>query len=229
MVMGRLLGGAMSEHRLAPQNISMSPFRHAGPDSAKAFGAAYMRILREPEGLLNRHFASGPARRAKRLLRWRAIHAKVIFQASNKFGNLLNMEKKAAGIASFVWDDPFLLEDQLSEDERMIRDAAAAFAGDKLAPRIETAYAEEKTDPAIFREMGEAGLLGITVPEEYGGLGTGYVTYGLVARERKSLLARLDGPDTAACAICLLVPAKGAYKQRRMLSHYWARHAEMGS
>ena len=65
----------------------------------------------------------------------------------------------------------------------MIRDAAAAFAADKLAPRIEEAYLEEKTDPAIFREMGEAGLLGITIPEEYGGLGAGYVTYGLVARE----------------------------------------------
>ncbi|HEV2507040.1 MAG TPA: acyl-CoA dehydrogenase [Mesorhizobium sp.] len=89
----------------------------------------------------------------------------------------------AADKNSFVWDDPFLIEDQLSEDERMIRDGAAAFAADKLAPRIEDAYMEEKTDPAIFREMGEAGLLGITVPEEYGGLGANYVTYGLVARE----------------------------------------------
>ena len=96
----------------------------------------------------------------------------------------MNIEHKASkAAASFVWNDPFLIEDQLSEDERMIRDAAAAFASDKLAPRVEQAYLEEKTDPAIFREMGEAGLLGITVPEEYGGLGAGYVTYGLVARE----------------------------------------------
>ena len=95
----------------------------------------------------------------------------------------MNMEQRAVKAASFVWDDPFLLEDQLSEDERMMRDAAAAFAADKLAPRVEQAYLEEKTDPAIFREMGEAGLLGVTVPEEYGGLGAGYVTYGLVARE----------------------------------------------
>jgi glutaryl-CoA dehydrogenase len=94
----------------------------------------------------------------------------------------MNTSKPAAA-ASFVWADPFLLEDQLTEDERMMRDAAAAFAADKLAPRIEEAYLDEKTDPAIFREMGEAGLLGITVPEEYGGLGAGYVTYGLVARE----------------------------------------------
>ena len=95
----------------------------------------------------------------------------------------MNVESKPAAAASFVWDDPFLLGDQLTEDERMIRDAAASFAADKLAPRIEEAYLEEKTDPAIFREMGEAGLLGITIPEQYGGLGAGYVTYGLVARE----------------------------------------------
>jgi glutaryl-CoA dehydrogenase len=85
--------------------------------------------------------------------------------------------------ASFVWSDPFLLDDQLSEDERMLREAAAAFASDKLLPRIEQAYMEEKTDPAIFAEMGEAGLLGVTIPEEHGGLGAGYVAYGLVARE----------------------------------------------
>lgn len=89
----------------------------------------------------------------------------------------------AADKNAFVWDDPFLIEDQLSEDERMIRDAAAAFAADKLMPRIERAYMEEATDPSIFREMGEAGLLGVTVPEEYGGLGSNYVTYGLIARE----------------------------------------------
>ncbi|TIL26298.1 MAG: acyl-CoA dehydrogenase [Mesorhizobium sp.] len=89
----------------------------------------------------------------------------------------------AADKNAFVWDDPFLVEDQLSEDERMVRDGAAAFAADKLAPRIEEAYLEEKTDAGIFREMGEAGLLGITIPEEYGGLGANYVTYGLVARE----------------------------------------------
>lgn len=89
----------------------------------------------------------------------------------------------AADKNAFVWEDPFLIEDQLSEDERMVRDGAAAFAADKLAPRIEEAYLDEKTDPAIFRELGEAGLLGITIPEEYGGLGANYVTYGLVARE----------------------------------------------
>ena len=85
--------------------------------------------------------------------------------------------------STFVWDDPFLMEEQLTDEERMIRDAAAAFAADKLAPRIEHAYMNEETDPDIFREMGAAGLLGVTVPEEYGGVGAGYVSYGLVARE----------------------------------------------
>lgn len=84
---------------------------------------------------------------------------------------------------AFVWADPFLLEDQLTSDERMIRDAAAAFAQDRLAPRIKEAYLKEQTDPAIFREMGEAGLLGVTLPEEYGGAAASYVAYGLVARE----------------------------------------------
>ena len=83
----------------------------------------------------------------------------------------------------FAWDDPFLLEDQLTEEERMIRDAAAGFAAERLRPRIEHAYMNEETDPGIFREMGEAGLLGVTVPEEYGGAGANYVSYGLVARE----------------------------------------------
>lgn len=89
----------------------------------------------------------------------------------------------AADKNAFVWEDPFLIEDQLSEDERMVRDGAAAFAADKLAPRIEEAYLNETFDTAIFREMGDAGLLGINIPEEFGGLGANYVTYGLVARE----------------------------------------------
>lgn len=89
----------------------------------------------------------------------------------------------AADKNTFVWEDPFLIENQLSEDERMVRDGAAAFAADKLAPRIEDAYLNETFDTAIFREMGEAGLLGINIPEEFGGLGANYVTYGLVARE----------------------------------------------
>jgi glutaryl-CoA dehydrogenase len=88
-----------------------------------------------------------------------------------------------AGKSQFQWDDPFLLEDQLSEDERMIRDTARAYAQEKLQPRVIEAYREETTDPAIFREMGDLGLLGVTVPDSYGGVGASYVAYGLVARE----------------------------------------------
>ncbi len=85
--------------------------------------------------------------------------------------------------AVFRWDDPFLLEDQLTEDERMIRDTAHAYCQERLQPRVIEAFREEKTDRAIFDEMGELGLLGVTVPEEYGGVGASYVAYGLVARE----------------------------------------------
>lgn len=83
----------------------------------------------------------------------------------------------------FDWSDAFLLEDQLSDEERMIKDTVRAYAEDKLAPRIISAFANEETDPEIFHEMGALGLLGPTVAEEYGGVGASYVTYGLIARE----------------------------------------------
>ena len=85
--------------------------------------------------------------------------------------------------ANFQWDDPFLLDDQLSEEERMIRDTARDYCQSKLMPRVTDAYLNERTDREIFNEMGELGLLGITVPEEYGCAGASYVAYGLVARE----------------------------------------------
>ncbi|MEJ5895365.1 acyl-CoA dehydrogenase [Aquabacterium sp. G14] len=85
--------------------------------------------------------------------------------------------------ASFQWDDPLLLDQQLTDDERAVRDAARAYCQDKLAPRVLEAFRHEKTDPSIFREMGELGLLGVTIPTEYGGSGLNYVSYGLVARE----------------------------------------------
>lgn len=86
-------------------------------------------------------------------------------------------------LGTFNWEDPLLLEAQLEEDERMVRDAARAYCNEKLAPRVNRAFESEETDPAIFAEMGEMGLLGTTIPEEYGGIGSSYVTYGLVARE----------------------------------------------
>src|SRR5512139_1706154 len=95
----------------------------------------------------------------------------------------MNAPESRPAKASFKWDDPLLLEDQLSEDERMVRDAARAYAQDKLAPRVLEAFRHEKTDPAVFREMGELGLLGATIPAEYGGAGLNYVCYGLIARE----------------------------------------------
>ena len=85
--------------------------------------------------------------------------------------------------ASFNWQDPFLLDQQLTEDERMVRDAAQAYCQDKLLPRAIEAFRKEHTDVAIFREMGELGLLGPTIPTEYGGPGLNYVAYGLIARE----------------------------------------------
>lgn len=91
--------------------------------------------------------------------------------------------KDAPDLSSFDWADPFMLEDQLSDNERLTRDSARAFAQEKLQPRVIDAYREEEVAPEIFRQMGDMGLLGITIPEEYGGLGAGYVTYGLVARE----------------------------------------------
>jgi glutaryl-CoA dehydrogenase len=91
--------------------------------------------------------------------------------------------KDAPDLGRFDWEDPFRLNDQLTEEERMLRDGAHAYAQEKLQPRVAQAYREESTDPEIFREMGAMGLLGVTIPEEYGGIGASYVAYGLVARE----------------------------------------------
>ena len=91
--------------------------------------------------------------------------------------------KDAPDLGRFNWEDPLRLNDQLREDERMIRDSAQAYAQEKLAPRVIKAFADEASDPSIFPEMGEMGLLGVTLPEAYGGLGGSYVSYGLVARE----------------------------------------------
>ena len=89
----------------------------------------------------------------------------------------------SASRPQFEWLDPLLLDRQLSDTERMVRDAARAYAQDRLLPRAQEAFRHEKTDPAIFREMGDLGLLGATIPEQYGGAGMNYVCYGLIARE----------------------------------------------
>ena len=91
--------------------------------------------------------------------------------------------KDAPDLGRFDWADPFRLDDQLSEEERMLRDSAHAYAQEKLQPRVKAAYRDETVDLEIFREMGDMGLLGSTIPEEYGGISAGYVSYGLIARE----------------------------------------------
>src|SRR3954454_9158964 len=92
-------------------------------------------------------------------------------------------EPAAIKDAAFNREDPLRLEGQLTEEERMVRDTARGYAQDKLFPRVLTAYREERYDPEVVREMGELGLLGPTIPEEYGGAGLGYVAYGLITRE----------------------------------------------
>jgi glutaryl-CoA dehydrogenase len=95
----------------------------------------------------------------------------------------MNAPERPKAKAKFSWDDPLLLGDQLSEDERMVRDAAHSYCQKKLLPRVLEAFREGRTDPKVFREMGELGLLGPTIPAEYGGPGLNYVSYGLIARE----------------------------------------------
>src|ERR1700756_3340078 len=99
--------------------------------------------------------------------------------------------------AAFKWDDPLDLEDELTEEERMVRDTARDYAQEKLFPRVIAANREERYDPAIQREMGALGLLGSTIPQEYGGAGLNYVCYGLIARE----LERVDSGFRSAMSV----------------------------
>ena len=98
----------------------------------------------------------------------------------------------------FVWEDPLGLESELTEDERMVRDTAKGFAQDYLMPRIVAAYRDEKYDAQMLPEMGKLGLLGPTIPEEYGGAGLNYVAYGLIARE----IERVDSGYRSAMSAC---------------------------
>ena len=121
-------------------------------------------------------------------------------------------------LAQFQWDDPFLLDQLLTDEERMIRDAARDYAQGQLQPRVIEAYREEKTDPAIFSEMGALGLLGATIPTEYGGAGAGYVAYGLIARE----IERVDSGyrsmmSVQSSLVMLPIHAYGSEAQKR---HY---------
>ena len=117
--------------------------------------------------------------------------------------------------ARFQWADPLLLDSQLSDDERQVRDAAHAYCQDRLAPRVLEAFRHEKTDLAIFREMGELGLLGSTIPEQYGGAGLNYVCYGLVAREGRGTSVYYRIADESIYALCDLVCGNIARQMER--------------
>ena len=121
-----------------------------------------------------------------------------------------------AGMMPFNWEDPFDLEGQLTEDERMIRDAAKGFAQGELQPRVQQAYRDEISAPELFPLMGKAGLLGATIPEEYGGAGAGYVAYGLIARE----IERVDSgyrsmASVQSSLVMYPIHAYGSEEQRR--------------
>lgn len=121
-----------------------------------------------------------------------------------------------AGMAAFDWSDPFRLEDQLNDDERMIRDSAHIFAQEQLQPRVIEAYRTERAAPELFPMMGEMGLLGATIPEEYGGVGASYVAYGLIARE----IERVDSGYRSMASVqssLVMYPifAYGSEEQRR--------------
>ena len=118
--------------------------------------------------------------------------------------------------SAFTWEDPLGLEHELTEEERMVRDTAKGFAQDYLMPRVIEAYAQEKYDPNMMREMGKLGLLGPTIPEEYGGAGLGYVAYGLISRE----IERVDSGYRSAMSVqssLVMYPiyAYGTEAQRR--------------
>ena len=133
-------------------------------------------------------------------------------QAAEKRGDIPAMLKDAA----FVWEDPLDLEGELTEDERMVRNTTRGFAQSYLMPRITEAYRDETYDPGMLPEMGKLGLLGPTIPEQYGGAGLGYVSYGLITRE----LERVDSGYRSSMSVqssLVMYPiyAYGTEAQRR--------------
>ncbi|SOB80386.1 glutaryl-CoA dehydrogenase [Sphingomonas guangdongensis] len=121
-----------------------------------------------------------------------------------------------AGTARFDWQDPFALDAQLTDEERMVRDAAHAYARERLLPRVTRAFLDEQFDRAIMREMGELGLLGATIPAEYGGAGLGYVAYGLVAREVEAVDSGYRSAMSVQSSLVMFpIHAYGSEEQRR--------------
>ncbi len=118
--------------------------------------------------------------------------------------------------AAFDWTDPFQLDEQLTDEERMIRDTAHEYCQEKLMPRIQSAYLDERTDREIFNEMGELGLLGITIPEEYGCAGANYVSYGLVAREVERVDSGYRSMNSVQSSLVMYpIHAYGSEEQRQ--------------
>ncbi len=131
--------------------------------------------------------------------------------------------------ANFHWDDPLLLEEQLTMEEKMVRDAAREYAQGQLAPRIVEAFRLEKTDPSIFREMGALGLLGATIPEEYGGGGLNYVSYGLIAREVERVDSGYRSMMSVQSSLVMLpIYAFGSEGQKRRYLPALARGESIG-
>src|SRR5436853_1161297 len=130
---------------------------------------------------------------------------------------------------TFKWDDPLLIDEQLGEEERIVRDTAHAYAQEKLLPRITQAFRHESTDPAIFTEMGALGLLGATIPQQYGGAGLNYVCYGLIARE----IERVDSGyrsmmSVQSSLVMFPIYAYGSEEQRRKYLPRLATGAAIG-
>ena len=126
------------------------------------------------------------------------------------------LKSDPTGGGTFAWDDPFLLREQLSEDEILIMETARAYAQDKLQPRVLEAYAHEKTDREIFNEMGELGLLGVTLPEDYGCAGASYVSYGLVAREIERVDSGYRSMNSVQSSLVMYpIYAYGSEEQRK--------------
>jgi glutaryl-CoA dehydrogenase len=133
------------------------------------------------------------------------------------------------GRVSFHWDDPLLLEEQLTMEEKMVRDAAREYAQGSLAPRILEAFRQEHTDPSIFREMGGLGLLGTTIPEEFGGGGLNYVSYGLIAREVERVDSGYRSMMSVQSSLVMLpIHAFGSAEQKRRYLPALARGESIG-
>ena len=125
-------------------------------------------------------------------------------------------DRDVPDLGKFDWEDPFRLAEELTEEERMISESAASYARERLQPRVTAAFSEERTDPEIFREMGEMGLLGLTIPETYGGAGAGYVSYGLVTRAVEAVDSGFRSIMSVQSSLVMYpIYAYGSEEQRR--------------